>query len=245
MSSPVSSLARWRRARSTTSIDRDGHTVNSCPDNASTFWSCYPARRQSLHSRPASDMRPSNSPFRALWPTKIPCRCGDRAKHCPTSGRPCHRRGDGQWDDLASRRRYAAYPCARRTHRFRVLSDRRRRRAHALSSVLLCPMQRPGISAGPLISGDASAGEGLRKIGDAPSEAFQSAIDRASCVGLRDLRTTPNSPINCRPRDLEQFAEVADRVFVGGVHLEQLAFLEVGQLGRIRTGPITFGHTRM
>lgn len=31
---------------------------------------------------------------------------------------------------------------------------------------------------------------------------------------------------------LEQLADVADRVFAGGVHLEELALLEVGQLGR-------------
>lgn len=58
----------------------------------------------------------------------------------------------------------------------------------------------------------------------------------ASCPsGIARFRRLPppDCPIHCRPRDLEQLAEVADRVFAGGVHLEQFALLEVGQLGRL------------
>ncbi len=51
--------------------------------------------------------------------------------------------------------------------------------------------------------------------------------------GSRWIIPSPDRPIHCRPRDLEQLAEVADRVFAGGVHLEQLALLEVGELGRL------------
>lgn len=41
------------------------------------------------------------------------------------------------------------------------------------------------------------------------------------------------SPIYRRPRHFEQLAEVADRVFAGGVHLQQFALLEVGELRRL------------
>jgi len=52
-------------------------------------------------------------------------------------------------------------------------------------------------------------------------------------LGVISSVAPSDRPIHRRPRDLEQLAEVADRVLAGGVHLEQLALLQVRGLGRL------------